>query len=119
MHQGSSFENFLQSCMIPPKESQESSEDSSNIKFLADNSSDESANIASPTEAPKEDSKMQINPNTAANLVSVADKKTGKICKHTWRGTKCQIQDCQNIHIEPCQDRECRALDDGLPLYKT
>ena len=71
---------------------------------------------------------MQIVTNTAANLaseatgsasVSVAGTKIGKICKHTWKGTKCQIQDSIKVHIDPCQDRECRALDDGLPLYKT
>ena len=45
--------------------------------------------------------------------------KTNKICKSTWKGTKCQVKICSNIHIAPCQDRECQALDGGLPLYKT
>ena len=74
-----------------------------------------------------EESKIETTetvPNTAAKLesdasVSVGGTKAGKICKHTWRGTKCQIHNCEKVHIEPCQDRECRALDDGLPLYKS
>ena len=45
-------------------------------------------------------------------------KKTGKICKSTWLGIECQIISCVNVHIKPCSDRECLALDGGLPLYK-
>ena len=61
---------------------------------------------------------IEIKPNAAANLsseakgstpVSVEGNKTGKLCKHTWQGTKCQIQDRQRIHIDPCHDRECRV----------
>lgn len=46
-------------------------------------------------------------------------KSNSKICKSTWRGTKCLVTNCTNVHIAPCQDRECQALDGGLPLYKT
>ena len=68
-------------------------------------------------------------PNVKANVSSgdsqgeslpgSARPKTGKICKHTWLGTKCSIQDCTKVHIDPCPDRECQVLDGGLPLYKT
>ena len=47
-----------------------------------------------------------------------AIEKRGKICKSTWLRIKCQINDCVNVHIEPCPDRKCQALDVGLPLYK-
>ena len=45
--------------------------------------------------------------------------KTGKICKSTWKGQKCNITNCTYVHIDPCSDRECMALDGGLPLYKS
>ena len=62
--------------------------------------------------------KVATYPSGSASISAKSGTK-GKICKHTWRGTTCDIPNCQNIHIDPCQDRECRALDDSLPLYKS
>ena len=46
------------------------------------------------------------------------DNRVNKLCKSTWLGTNCRIAGCTKVHIKPCQDRECKALYDGLPLYK-
>ena len=118
--------DYLQSC-IDPKRS-----DNNEVKATSDTGElNEDEHIENDTKSVAEESKSEaivINTNAAATSVtengssvpvSVASAKIGKICKHTWRGTKCQISDCQKIHIDPCQDRECRALDDGLPLYKS
>ena len=56
---------------------------------------------------------------TAGTSKSPSVSMKPKICKSTWHGTKCLVKNCANVHIAPCQDRECLALDGGLPLYKT
>ena len=69
------------------------------------------------------DSKMTINeeikPESISKNEASTSDKDGKLCKSTWLGTQCQLSDCDKVHIKPCQDRECRALYDGLPLYKS
>ena len=59
-------------------------------------------------------------PSGSGGLTSVPERpKIGKICKSTWQGLKCKIENCTNVHIDPCTDHECLALDGRLPLYKT
>ena len=60
------------------------------------------------------------NPSGTESINSQPERsKTGKICKFTWKGEKCNINQCTFVHIDPCKDRECMALDGGLPLYKS
>ena len=95
-----SFDNFLRSCMIAPIKSQEST--------VQDDNSTPSGSDGLNTE--------QTPLHSAAKSGHL---KKGKICKHTWKGNECKIQDCAFVHIDPCKDRECLALIGGLPIWRS
>ena len=104
---GVSFNEFLKSCMIPPKLASVSDSMATPTQTTSDGTSTEDPENVDTT-----------IPEKAATATNNETTRAGKICKSTWLGTECQLNDCERVHIKPCQDRECRALDDGLPLYK-
>ena len=65
----------------------------------------------SKTENPFTDLKTSTEESSSTNASHGASTftserpKTGKICKSTWKGLKCQTTGCTNIHTEPCTDR--------------
>ena len=91
-----SFDNFLRSCMIQPKNSQESTVQDTT-------GSDELNNEQPPLHSAAKSGHL----------------KGGKICKNTWKGNECKLQDCAFVHIDPCKDRECLALIGGLPIWRS
>ena len=94
-----SFDNFLKSCMIPPQES----------------SADDSTN--SPSGSDGSDTGTITPPHSAAQSGHL--EKKGKICKNTWKGKECNLTDCNYVHKDPCEDRECLALMGGLPVWRS
>ena len=158
MHQDPSFEKFLCSCMIPPKNSKNLPEESSTEELESEESATASVHDGKkPFKCESCDNSFHLKENLQEHVTTVHEgkmpfkcdlcdydclskeamqqhivsvheessgststkQKSNKICKSTWRGTKCQIKNCNHVHIAPCNDRECLALDVGLPLYKT
>ena len=95
-----SFDNFLRSCMNPPKNLQESI-------------------VQNVTSAPSGSEELNTEQSPLHSAAKSGNLKRGKICKNTWKGNECKLQDCAFVHIDLCKDRECLALIGGLPIWRS